>query len=104
MGSLAGCCGSLLGEGRMKPWSTVDTHTNRMECPTAKTLLEEYARAATEYFEAVDRLSSLVGSHDQFADAKRQTENTNAKCIAARLALEKHRIEHNCRVVAAGSN
>lgn len=75
-----------------------------MECPTAKILFEEYATTAVEYFEAVDRLSALVGSHHQFADAKRQTEETNAKCIAARLALEKHRIEHNCRVVAAGSN
>ena len=75
-----------------------------MECPIAKALFEEYARAATKYFEAVDRLSDLVGLHDLFVDAQRQVEQTNAKCIAARLALEKHRIEHNCRVAAAGSS
>jgi hypothetical protein len=76
----------------------------QMECPTAKILFEEYAKASTEHFEAVDKLTSLVGSHDLFADAKRQAENTNAKCIAARLALEKHRNEHNCRASAARSN
>jgi hypothetical protein len=75
-----------------------------MECPTAKTLVEEYTRAATEYFEAVDRLTNLVGSHDQFAVAQRQVEQTNAKCIAAGLALERHRVEHNCRFVTAGKS
>ena len=57
-----------------------------MECQT-KTLFEDYCRATTEYFEAVDTLSSLVGPHDQFTDAQRRTEQTHAKCQLARLAL-----------------
>jgi hypothetical protein len=67
-----------------------------MECSTATALLDDYTTATTEYFEAVDKLSNLVGSHDQFAIAKRYTERAFAKCHAAGLAMEKHRAEHNC--------
>jgi hypothetical protein len=74
-----------------------------MECPTAKTLVEDYSRATTEYFEAFDALSGPIGSHDQFTDAQRRTEQTHQKCRVARLALEKHRAEHNCRVAAAAN-
>jgi hypothetical protein len=49
-----------------------------------------------KYCEAVDKLSDLVGSDDQFAIAKRYTERTLAKCHAAGLAMEKHGPEHNC--------
>ena len=75
-----------------------------MECPTAKTLFEDYSRATVEYFEAVDKLSNLVGLHDVFADTKQHTEQTHAKCRLARLALEKHRAEHNCGIAAAGKS
>jgi hypothetical protein len=67
-----------------------------MECPTATALLHDYTRATTEYFVAVDRLCNLVGSHEQFVVAKRHTEQVFAKCQAARIAMEKHRAEHNC--------
>ena len=78
-------------------WDSID----EMECPTAKTLFEDYFRATVEYFEAVDKLSNLVGLHDLFANTKQHTEQTHAKCRLARLALEKHRAEHNCRFEAA---
>jgi hypothetical protein len=67
-------------------------------CPTADALFEHYIRATTEYFVAADDLSNLVGLHDQFVVAKRQTEQTHAKCRLARLALKNHYLEHNCRV------
>jgi hypothetical protein len=65
-------------------------------CSTAETLFEHYISATTEYFQAADSLSNLVGLHDRFAVAKRQTEQAGAKCRAALLAIEKHRVEHNC--------
>ena len=69
---------------------------NGMECPTAKTLFEDYNRAAVAYFEATDALAGLVGQHNEFAVAKRHTEQTQHECRAACVALEKHRAEHNC--------
>ena len=66
-------------------------------CSTAETLFEHYISATTEYFQATDSLSNLVGLHDQFDVAKRQTEHAGAKCRAALLAIEKHHVEHNCR-------
>jgi hypothetical protein len=65
-------------------------------CPTADTLLDDYSKATTEYFKAADKLSNLVGLHDEFVDAKLRTEEASANCIVTRLALEKHRLEHNC--------
>jgi hypothetical protein len=75
-----------------------------MECPTAKSLLDDYARATTDYVEAADKISSFVGSHEQFSDAQRRTEQIHARCQFARLALEKHRAEHNCGITAAGKS
>jgi hypothetical protein len=66
------------------------------DCPTAKSLFEDYAKATVEYFEAADNLSNLVGSHDLFVLAASHTEQARATCKVARLALEKHRVEHNC--------
>jgi len=65
-------------------------------CSTADALFEYYIRATTEYFEAADNLSNLVGLHHQFVVAKGQTEQAGAKCRAALLAIEKHHVEHNC--------
>jgi hypothetical protein len=67
-----------------------------MECPTAKSLFDDYARATAEYVEAADKLSILAGSHEHFSDAQQLAEQTHGKCQRARLALEKHRAEHNC--------
>jgi hypothetical protein len=67
-----------------------------MDCPTAKTLVDDFAVAAMEYFQAVDKLSNLVGSHYHFSVAKQHTEQVGVKCRLARLAMEKHRAEHNC--------
>lgn len=65
-------------------------------CSTADALFEHYISATMEYFEAAYSLSNLVGLHDQFVVAKRQTEQAGAKCRDALLAIEKHRVEHNC--------
>lgn len=75
-----------------------------MECPTAKNLLEGFAEAAMKYFDAADKLANLAGSHDQFAVARRHSDELRAKCRVARLALEKHRAEHSCRVATAGNS
>jgi hypothetical protein len=68
-----------------------------MVCPTAKSLFENYARAAVELFESADKLATLVAQHGQFAEAKKYTEQTHKKCYTARLALEQHRVQHGCR-------
>jgi hypothetical protein len=68
-----------------------------MVCPTAKVLFENYASAAMEHFEATDKLSGLVGQHGPFEEQKKCTEQAQAKCSAARLALEQHRVKHGCR-------
>jgi hypothetical protein len=65
-------------------------------CSTAETLFEHYISATTEYCQAADDLSNLVGLHHQFGVAKRQTEQAGEKCRAALLAIEKHHVEHNC--------
>jgi len=76
----------------------------RMLCPAAKILFENYAKTAMENFEATDKLSGLVGQHGQFEEAKKYAEGTREKCSAARMALEKHRMEHSCREgIANGS-
>jgi hypothetical protein len=88
----------------MKPRRTAGTLYSAMECPVTKSLFDDYARATTEYVEAADQLSSLAGSHEHFSDAQQLTEQTHAKCRSARLALEKHRIEHDCGITAAGKS
>ena len=65
-------------------------------CSAAETLFEHYISATTEYFQATHKLCNLVGLHDQFDAAQQQTEQAGAKCRAALLAIEKHRVEHNC--------
>lgn len=69
-----------------------------MECPTARNLLAAYTAAAQEHIDALSILTDLVtlGFKDKLAAAERQTEQTSARCRAARLALEAHRTEHNC--------
>ena len=70
---------------------------SRMGCPAAQALFEDYAQAAMEHFEAVDKLSNLVGQHGPFAEQKEDAERTHEKCSAARLALEQHWAQHRCR-------
>jgi hypothetical protein len=69
-----------------------------VECPTAQALFESYSVAATEYFDAARKLADLVGSHDEFAAAQQHAKQTGGKCRAARLALDKHREEHGCKI------
>ena len=76
----------------------------RMLCPPAKALFEDYANAAMEQFEAADALATLVGRHRQFEEAKKHAEQAHEKCSIARLAMEKHWMEHSCREgIANGS-
>jgi hypothetical protein len=77
-------------------------HVDMTEYSTELELMAIFAAAVLEHFEAVDNLANIVtlGSTDKFADAKLRTEQTSSKCDAAKLALERHRVEHNCRVGA----
>jgi hypothetical protein len=67
-----------------------------MSCSAADVLFEDYSRATMEFFEASDRLTTLVGRHKEFAEAEKQTDRTHAKCRDARRALEQHWNEHGC--------
>ena len=51
-----------------------------------------------EYIDAAGELSSLVGSHEEFAATQLHVKQARLKCRAARVGLEKHRVEHNCRL------
>jgi hypothetical protein len=68
------------------------------ECPTAQVLLENYFVAANEYFDAADKLSNCVGSHNEFEVAQQHAQQIHAQCGAALAALEKHRREHRCNI------
>jgi hypothetical protein len=54
--------------------------------------------AALEHIDAVNALTDVeeLGSNGKVANAKRQIEQTFAKCRAARIALEKHNAQHQC--------
>jgi hypothetical protein len=69
-----------------------------MKCPKEEALLEDFFAAAKEYIGAAHRLSKLVGSHDEFGAARRDAKQTRLKCRAVRVRLEKHRVEHRCRL------
>jgi hypothetical protein len=71
-----------------------------MSCSTARTLFEEYSKATVQYSEATDKLSALLGRHEEFAEAKKQMDQLHAKCNEARRALEHHWAEHGCRGLA----
>lgn len=68
-----------------------------MSCSTASVLFENYAKATMKYFEATDKLTALVGQHEGFAEAKKNTDWIHAKCHDARRALEQHWEQHRCR-------
>ena len=68
-----------------------------MACPTAAALFDDYARATVEFFEATDNLANVVGQHGQFAAQKRRVEQAGERCRVARLALQEHWNQHNCR-------
>jgi hypothetical protein len=53
--------------------------------------------AAMEHSEATGKLSALVGRHEDFAEAKKHTDQTREKCRTARRTLEQHWKEHRCR-------
>jgi hypothetical protein len=76
---------------------------SRMACPAAQALLEHYAKAAMEHFEAADKLSNLVGQHGQFEEQREDAERAYEKCSAARLALEHHWAQHRCRDTDRGT-
>ena len=67
-----------------------------MECSTETMLLEDYVQATSDYFDASEKLASLVGQHSQFDDEKENVAHARAKCDMARLALLNHREQHGC--------
>jgi len=72
------------------------------QCSAELELLALFSAAVLEHTEAVDTLCNLVavGSKEEFAEAKLRAEQTASKCNAAKLALKRHRLEHNCRIGA----
>src|ERR1700722_16725930 len=75
-----------------------------MNCPIAEALLDEYAIATVNYFDAADRLTSLAVSHADFKGAKFLVEEAAMKCRQTRLALQRHRLEHDCMVTVASND
>lgn len=69
-----------------------------MECAIARAFVEDYFAAAMEYIYAAGELSSLAGSHEEFAATLLHVRQARLKCRAVRVGLEKHRVEHNCRL------
>jgi hypothetical protein len=69
-----------------------------MKCLTEEALLEDSFVAAKEYTGAAHRLSTLVGSHDEFRAARWDAKQTRLKCRAARVRLEKYRVADRCRL------
>jgi hypothetical protein len=67
-----------------------------MNCPIAEALFDEYAIATVEYFDAAEKLASLPVSPAQFKDVEFLVEEAAMKCRQTRLALQRHRLEHNC--------
>jgi hypothetical protein len=67
-----------------------------MECDMADTLLDNYAKATLEYFDAAETILAFVGSHTQFQQARLRAKQKRGKCKTARLALEAHLEHHNC--------
>ena len=61
----------------------------RMSCPTARTLFEIYSYATMEHSEATGKLSTLVGRHEEFAEAKKHCDEMSAKCRTARRVFEQ---------------
>jgi hypothetical protein len=68
-----------------------------MSCRATFTLFEEYSKATVEFFAATDKLTAVVGQHDDFARFMAIAEDAHAKCRGTRLALEQHWKEHGCR-------
>ena len=73
-----------------------------MDCPIALELSAVFAAAVLAHLEAVGAICHLVerGSKQELEDAKLSAEQTSSQCKAVHLALEKHRLEHNCHVGA----
>ena len=46
----------------------------------ADTLLDNYAKATLEYFDAAETIFEFVGSDDQFQQARLRARQTYAKC------------------------
>lgn len=69
-----------------------------MDCHVRQNLLVAFVAAALEHADAVNALTDLAGlGSNESVNAKRQTEQTSAKFQAARLALQTHQAEHQCR-------
>jgi len=62
-----------------------------IKCVSADALLDNHFKATEEYFEAADKLSNLVRSHEEVVEATLRTQQASTKCLLTRLALEKHR-------------
>lgn len=90
-------CRSVALQPPGSEYTTIPVTMFRMSCPTARTLFEDYSYATMEHSEATGKLSTLVGRHEEFAEAKKHCDEMSAKCRTARRVLEQHWEEHGCR-------
>jgi hypothetical protein len=70
-----------------------------MDCGTRAQLVNQFATATSNYFQAVSQLASIAETNghglrfsEYYGTAKREHEN----CEHAREALEHHCAEHRC--------
>lgn len=66
-------------------------------CSTATALFDDFTEAVEADFAATEKLISLAGQHEAFAEFRKSTDAARAKSRAARQALEQHWEEHGCR-------
>jgi hypothetical protein len=66
-------------------------------CPTAHALFDDFGEAVEAHFATTDKLISLAGQHEAFAELEKSTDEARAESRAARRALEQHWEEHRCR-------
>lgn len=81
----------------MLAFPTIGATMFRMACPIAVARIDDYTKAVAGLVEATDKLSALLERHEEFAEAKKQMGQSQAKCNEARRALEQHWAEHGCR-------
>jgi len=68
-------------------------------CQKDVELLKSFAAAAESYLDAVKTFQNSEGTQS-ILKAYRLTELARSQCVAAREAVERHRLQHGCRNVA----
>jgi hypothetical protein len=74
-----------------------------MPCEERSRLLVEFDRSVLAYSEAVEKLKTHAGivPVSEYQRLKRAVESHRLGCEQARLALENHRLLHDCQFTVA---